>query len=131
MREEERSHYTDMAKEAREEYLGMLREFRATGGYRPFKCIEQVRNKREINNEESNDNNSSSSGGNEDHRNSLGPWVRIPYAKKNALEREIETYDVVSFPPRPPGMDEAYEKRQLESKKRRRRKIVEEGIRYY
>ncbi|KAL7469840.1 hypothetical protein ACHAXS_010089 [Conticribra weissflogii] len=126
MSEEERAHYNDLAMDAKEEYAELLREFRATGSWRPFRCIEKVRDKKKPEDEENEE-----TAVEEEHRNSLGPWVRIPYERKNALEKEIDTYDVVCFPPRPPEMNEAYEKRMEESRARRRRKIREEGLRYY
>mmetsp|Transcript_31562 Transcript_31562/g.65611 ORF Transcript_31562/g.65611 Transcript_31562/m.65611 type:complete len:413 (+) Transcript_31562:131-1369(+) len=126
MSEEERGHYNDLARDAKEEYAELLREYRATGSYGPFRCIEKVRDKKKSGEDEKEDVTVE-----EEHRNSLGPWVRIPYERKNALEKEIDTYDVVCFPPRPPEMNEDYERRMKESRARRRRKIREEGLKYY
>jgi hypothetical protein len=56
--------------------------------------------------------------------------VRIPYEAKNALEKEIETYEQVIFPPRPVEMEEVHEQRLEESKKKRKEKRtrkLEEG----
>ena len=57
--------------------------------------------------------------------------MRIPYSEKNDLEKEIDTYDQVIFPPRPEGMEEEHERKMAESKERRRKKIQEEGLKYY
>jgi hypothetical protein len=67
---------------------------------------------------------------NERSTGSSGPWVRIPYEAKNALEKEIETYEQVIFPPRPVELEEVHEKRLEESKKKRKEKRtrkLEEG----
>jgi hypothetical protein len=53
--------------------------------------------------------------------------VRIAWHEKNGLERELATYDTVSFPLRPPQHDEAYEKRRLESAKRRKLKHMSDS----
>ncbi len=82
MSEEERAHYNDLAMDAKEEYAELLREFRATGSWRPFRCIEKVRDKKKPEDEENEE-----TAVEEEHRNSLGPWVRIPYERKNALEK--------------------------------------------
>jgi hypothetical protein len=52
--------------------------------------------------------------------------VRIPYSEKNELERELETYDQVIFPPRPKEMEEEHERRLEESKVKRKRKKEED-----
>jgi hypothetical protein len=52
-----------------------------------------------------------------------GLWVRKNMSEKNALEREIATYDTVVFPMRSPEFDEEYRKRDQESKERRKRKL--------
>jgi hypothetical protein len=96
MSEIDREYYVEFAREAREEYQGFHQEYRATGRYEPSKKFERIQG--------------------------TGPWVRIPVHEKNGLERELATYDTVEFPPRPPEFDDAYEQRQLESAKRRRRK---------
>lgn len=46
--------------------------------------------------------------------------VRMPYEKKNELEREIDTYDQVIFPPRPVGLEGDREEVMAERKRRRR-----------
>ena len=93
--EKEREYYNDFAREAREEYQEQYREYRATGRFTPSKTFKK-----------------------------LGPlWVRIKMHEKSALEREIDSYETVQFPPRPPEMDEAYRKREEESKQRRKEKL--------
>lgn len=93
--EKDREYYNDFAREAREEYQEQYREYRATGRFTPSNTFKK-----------------------------LGPlWVRIKVHEKNALEREIDSYDTVQFPPRPPEMDEAYQKRHEESKRRRKEKV--------
>ena len=104
--DEERGHYVAMAKEAKEEYEKQLREYRATGGYRPLRSMLRLGN------------------GN-------GPWVRMPYERKNDLEKEIDTYEEVVFPPRPKEMEEEHRRRVEESKERRRKKIKEQGLKYF
>ena len=49
--------------------------------------------------------------------------MRLKQHEKNGLEREIDSYETVYFPPRPPEMDEAYGRRKEESKRRRKEKV--------
>ena len=42
----------------------------------------------------------------------------------------METYEQVIFPPRPAGTEEEHERKTMESKRRRREKVREEGKRY-
>jgi hypothetical protein len=93
--EQEREYYNDFAKQVREEYQEQFREYRATGRFTPSKRFKR-----------------------------LGPlWVRIQPHEKNSLEREIDGDETVQFPPRPPEMNDAYRKREEESKKRRKEKL--------
>lgn len=71
----DRAYYNDFAREAREEYKRQHTEFRATGTYTPSAMFERI--------------------------NGDGPWVKTVYHEKNALERELATYDRVKFAPRP------------------------------
>ena len=116
--DDEKGHYNQLARDAIAEYNLRLREYRATGGWREFTVIERLRNKNGV--EEVTRDRSSGSG---------GPWVRIPYEKKNALERELETYDQVIFPPRPKDMEEEYERRKKEQNERRRVKKWKDSTR--
>jgi len=78
----DRAYYNDFAREARVEYQKQHTEFRATGTYTPSVSFEKI-------------------GGD-------GPWVKSAYHEKNALEREIGTYDRVKFPPRPENFEEPH-----------------------
>ena len=75
MNDQDREYYNEFAREARDEYDRQHHEFRATGAYKPSLIFERL-------------------GGD-------GPWVRIAFHEKNALEREISGYETVKFPPRP------------------------------
>ena len=111
MSEQDREYYNTFAKETREEYELQHQEYRATGSFKPSKVFEKLHGD--------------------------GPWVRIAYHEKNALEREITGYDTVKFPPRPVEMEkppwlkkiekakaaEMERRRKREEKKRRRREI--------
>lgn len=105
--DKEREHYILFAKIAREEYVRQLREFRATGGWKPSESFERL---------------GSPIPG--------GPWVRIPYDAKCKLEKEIDSYDQVTFPPRPPEMDDDYNQRMKESVERRKKKVRDEKRKY-
>lgn len=94
--EKDREYYNEFAREAREEYQEQHREYRATGKYTPSKTFKRL--------------------------DGTGPWVRVAAHEKNVLEREIESYDTVQFPPRPPELDDVYRKREQESKRRRKEK---------
>lgn len=96
MTDAEREYYNESAREAREEYQRLHQEYRATGRYQPSRKFEKLKG--------------------------VGPWVRVAWHEKNGLERELSTYETVSFPLRPPQLDEAYQQRQLESIKRRKLK---------
>ena len=96
MAESEREYYNEAAREARVEYQRLHQEYRATGRYQPSTKFVKLKG--------------------------VGPWVRVAWHDKNGLERELATYETVSFPLRPPKLDEAYEQRQLESIKRRKLK---------
>jgi hypothetical protein len=96
MSEKDKAYYNDFAREARDEYQQQSREFRATGAFTPSAKFCRAEG--------------------------VGPWIRAQWHEKNALEREISSYDTVQFPPRPPEFDEAYRKREEESKRKRREK---------
>lgn len=100
MTEPDRDYYMKFCKEAREEYEYQYKEFRATGQYTPSVKFEKMQD--------------------------VGPWVRMEWAEKNALEREISKYDSVVFPARPPEFDEEYYKKEEERKKRR--KLKDKGL---
>lgn len=100
MTDSEREYYNESAREAREEYQRLHQEYRATGRYQPSRKFEKLKG--------------------------VGPWVRVAWHEKNGLERELSSYETVSFPLRPPQLDEAYEQRQLESIKRRKLKHATE-----
>jgi len=74
MSRHDRDYYIEFAKEARYEYKQQIREFRATGHFHPSKVFCKMTG---------------------------GPWIRMAYHEKNALEREIASYSTVQFPPRP------------------------------
>ncbi|KAL7443556.1 hypothetical protein ACHAXM_008935 [Skeletonema potamos] len=114
MPDTQREHYKQLAKEATAEYEERLIEYRATGSWTPYSVIERLaRNKNgvEINVDRG--------------TGCQGPWVRIPYAEKNELERELETYDQVLFPPRPKDMEKEHERKIEESKAKRKKKREE------
>ena len=47
-------------------------------------------------------------------------WVRVPYKKKNELEKEIDSYEQVIFPPRPAGLEGGHEETVAERERQRR-----------
>jgi hypothetical protein len=79
MSDTDRKYYNDFCKETREEYEKQHAEYKATGTFKPSKAFEKLHGD--------------------------GPWVRITFHEKNALEREISSYESVKFPPRPLDMD--------------------------
>jgi hypothetical protein len=95
--EEERTYYNSFCEELRNEYKRQHMEFRATGYYTPSNKFERL--------------------------DGAGLWVRKNAHEKNALEREIATYDTVVFPMRPPEFDEEYRRREQESKEKRKAKL--------
>jgi hypothetical protein len=101
MSSEDREYYNEFAREAREEYDRQHFEFRATGAYQPSLTFERL-----------------GGGG--------GPWVRIATHEKNALEREISTYDTVKFPPRPETADKPHWVTKIEKQNERESKRREE-----
>jgi len=116
--EKDRDHYIRLHRDARHQYEERLMEYRATGHWPPFTVITRL----------------------DENKNGIvctmervthGPWVRIPYEEKNELEKELESYEQVIFPPRPAGLDEAHETSVKESMEKRRRKIKELGLKYY
>ena len=117
MNDDDREYYNEFAREAREEYERQHEEFRATGFFQPSLVFERL--------------GGTGTGDDDDH----GPWVRIAKHEKNALEREISTYETVKFPPRPEDADkpkwvtrienqnqrEAKRKREREERDKKRR----------
>ena len=120
MSKKDRNHYVQLAKDARTEYEERLMEYRATGNWAPFSTIIRLEN-----------NKNGVVCRSTLERITYGPWVRIPLEQKNELEKELEAYDQVIFPPRPAGMEEEHETRVKESLEKRRKKIREEGLKYY
>ncbi len=116
----QKEHYVRLAKEGRAEYDDRLLEYRATGHWSPFTTITRLMH---------NKNGVECRGANERSTGSHGPWVRIPYEAKNAMEREIETYEQVIFPPRPVESEAVHERKMEERKKKRKekRKMQEGG----
>ena len=117
--EEAKEHYNQLASDAQAEYKTRLSEYRATGGWCEFTVIERLKNKNGV--EVITDRKT----GNH------GPWVRIPYEKKNELERELESFEQVIFPPRPSVMEEEHKRKLEESKERRKKKIKTYKYKYY
>lgn len=117
--EEERDHYNRLAADGQAEYKKRVVEYRATGAWQPFTTIERLVNKNGVTVEVDR-----KTGGN-------GPWVRIPYERKNDLEKELETYDQVIFPPRPSEMEEEHKRKIQEQKERRKKKIKSYKFKYY
>lgn len=117
--EGEKSHYNSLCADAHAEYKERVREYRATGSWPPFTTIARLENKvltdfildRKT--------------------GSQGPWVRIPYERKNDLEKELETYEQVIFPPRPTEMEEEHKRKVEEAKERRKKKIKSYKYKYY
>jgi len=95
--ERERNYYNAFSDECRKEYKYMQREFRATGYYTPSDRFEKL-------------------GG-------AGLWVHKKIEERNELEVEVDSYDTVVFPMRPPEMDEDYMRRDRENKERRKAKM--------
>lgn len=116
-----RDHYVRLAREARAEYDERLMEYRATGTWSPFTVFERLTNNR---------NGVVCRTSAERSTGSNGPWVRIPHGEKNELEREIDTYEQVIFPPRPAGSEGGHEKAMTDRRKRRRERIQEDCVKY-
>jgi len=75
MSKKDRNYYFTFAKEVKEEYQMLHREFRATGNYtRRDRKFEKLYG--------------------------IGPWVRVNDDEKNTLEKEIDTYAYSTFPQR-------------------------------
>jgi hypothetical protein len=70
--EMERDHYTRSVREMRKEYVHQLQEFRATGHYTPSIRFGKLLGH--------------------------GPFVRLLWAEKNALEKELSTYQEIVRP---------------------------------
>lgn len=118
MDEAGREHYVALARDARAEYDDRMREYRATGGWSPFTTIARL------------DDNKNGAVCTQE-RVTHGPWVRIPFERKNELERELDAYEQVIFPPRPAAKEQAHERRVKESLVKRKKKIREMGLKYY
>lgn len=101
LNDEERQYYTDFADALRQECKVQNLEFRATGVYTRSERFEKLQGE--------------------------GPWIHKNVDERNALEQEICTYETVIFPPRPPEYNDDYEKRQAES--RHKRKLKLKGLR--
>lgn len=93
MTKAEREYYTIFSRELRDEYMGQLQEYRATSNFRPSEMFGKLQG--------------------------VGPWVKKEWSEKNGLERELETYETVKFPERPPELQEEYEQRKKAQLERR------------
>lgn len=93
----ERTFYTDFCKQMQEEHKLQSLEFRATGSYTPSERFERP--------------------------NGANLWMHKRPEERNDLECELSTYETLVFPIRPPEMDAAYEKREKESRERRKLKL--------
>ena len=89
----EREYYNAFARDLRDEYMGQHHEYRATGNYRPSERFGKLQG--------------------------IGPWVKRELAEKNGLEVELEEYDTVKFPERPPEFQEEYEQKRKGQRTRR------------
>jgi hypothetical protein len=116
-----RGHYVSLARDARAEYDERLMEYRATGSWSPFTAFERLTYNR---------NGVVCRTSAERSTGSNGPWVRMPYERKNDLEREIDTYEQVIFPPRPVGFEGEHERTMAERGRRRRERIQEDCIKF-
>ena len=87
---DDKKHYTTMAHEAQAEYDVRLMEYRATGTWSPYTTFERLSSSR---------NGVTYGGPRERSTGNNGPWVRVPYEKTNELEKEIDLYKQVIFPP--------------------------------
>ena len=96
--EEERDYYQSFYEEAKAEYQVQCLEFRATGHFTRSENFEKIPGSNNV-------------------------WVRKAWAEKNDLERELAGYETLSFLPRPPEEDEAYQKRLELSRERRKLKL--------
>jgi hypothetical protein len=92
--QEEQKFYNDVADNIRLEFKKQHMEFRATGSFTPSENFERKGNF----------------------------WTHKKQNERNALEHELDSYETVLFPPRPPEYDEEYFKRERESKRRRKLK---------
>jgi hypothetical protein len=97
MNDSDRQYYMDFAVDARQEYLNQQIEFGATGTYTPSKEFTKLEG--------------------------VNVWVRAAWHEKSGLEREIVGYDSVTFPKRPPELDEDYERRLKKSTMRRKLEV--------
>lgn len=97
--DEEKNYYNTFAAELKSEYKEQHMEFRATGVYTPSKRFVRVEG--------------------------TGLWLKKKSEEKNGLEKEIDGYETVKFPPRPSEFDEEHKRREEESKLRRKLKLKE------
>mmetsp|Transcript_25461 Transcript_25461/g.37478 ORF Transcript_25461/g.37478 Transcript_25461/m.37478 type:complete len:476 (-) Transcript_25461:39-1466(-) len=72
MSSSDREYYLAFSSEAKEEYVHLIREFRATGAYTPSLKFGKLLG--------------------------YGPWIRLEWDKKNELEKEISTYKKIVRP---------------------------------
>jgi hypothetical protein len=98
MSEVEQRYYNDLADKIRNEFKKQHMEFRATGSYT---ASDNFLRKGHF-------------------------WTHKRLNERNALEHELDSYETIFFPPRPPEYDEAYFERERNSK--RRRKLRDKGI---
>ena len=111
---DDKKHYTTMAHEARAKYDIRLMEYCATGTWSPYTTFERLT---------SNRNGVTYGGPREWSTGNNRPWVRVPYEKKNELEKEIALYKQVIFPPRPAGLEGGHEKMVAKRERRRREQV--------
>jgi hypothetical protein len=96
--ETQRKYYDDFATQLQAEYQKQRLEFRTTGTYTPSSTFER--------------------------RGTV--WLRMDSNQRNEIEHEIAAYESVSFPPRPPSMDEDFQRR--EANRALHRKLRSRGL---
>ena len=102
-----------MAPEAQAEYDVRLMEYRATDMWSPYTKFERLSNRNGV----------TYGGPQERSTGNNRPWVRVPYKKNNELEKEIDSYEQVIFPPRPEGLEGGHEEMVAERERRRRERV--------
>lgn len=95
--DEEKYYYNSFAADVKNEYKEQNMEFRATGVYTPSERFVRVEG--------------------------TGLWLKKKPEEKNELEKEIDGYETVIFPPRPIEFDEDHKRREEESKRRRKLRL--------
>jgi hypothetical protein len=95
----DKDYYNTFAREVNEEYEERRVQYRATGTYQPSTRFKKL--------------------------DGANIWVRIAEPPNDLipLEREISSYETLSFPPRPPELDHQYAEREKRSLYRRKMKI--------